>query len=60
MQVRHPIPSCARFQSVEIPCAHCGGDMRLCLLEPHNGRLEALTYKCSQCDRDEIFLIASK
>jgi hypothetical protein len=34
--------------------------MRLALLAPHKRRLEALTYICSDCDRDETFLISSK
>jgi hypothetical protein len=60
MQVRHPTPSCARFQSVAIPCSHCDGEVRLSLVEPHRSNLEALTYTCSRCDRDEMFLISSK
>ena len=60
MQIPRPTPSCARIQSVAIPCAHCGGEMRLALLAPHKRRLEALTYICGQCERDETFLISSK
>ena len=60
MQTHRPTPSCARLQSVAIPCIHCGGEMRLALLAPHKRRLEALTYICSDCDRDETFLISSK
>jgi len=62
MQIRHPTPSCARFESAAIPCAHCGGEMRLTLLEPHRDRLQALTYTytCSQCHRDEVFLMSPK
>ena len=60
MQAFRPTPSCARMQSVAIPCTHCGGEMRLTLLAPHKRTLEALTYVCSQCDQDETFLISHK
>jgi hypothetical protein len=60
MQIYRPTPSCARIQAAVIPCSHCGGEMRLALLAPHKRRLEALTFVCSQCERDETFLTASK
>jgi hypothetical protein len=60
MQIDRPTPSCARLQSVAIPCNHCSGEMRLALLAPYKQRLEALTYVCSQCQRDETFLTAPK
>jgi hypothetical protein len=39
---------------------HCGGEMRLALFAPHKRRLEALTYVCSQCEREETFLTPPK
>jgi hypothetical protein len=60
MQIHRPTPSCARLQSVAIPCRHCDGEMRLALVAPHKQRLEALTYVCSQCECHETFLAAAK
>lgn len=56
MQHQRPTPSCARFKSVEIPCAHCRQPMRLAMLEPHNDKLDLLTFSCARCARDEVFL----
>jgi hypothetical protein len=45
---------------------HCGGEIRLALFAshkgtpPHKGTLEALTFVCSQCEREETFLTAPK
>jgi hypothetical protein len=39
---------------------HCGGEMWLALFAPYKRRLEALTYGCSQCEREETFLTAPK
>ncbi|HLG84315.1 MAG TPA: hypothetical protein VKY22_25180 [Bradyrhizobium sp.] len=60
MQIHRPTPTCARIQSVTISCNHCGGEMRLALLAPHKRRLEALTYVCGQCEREETFLALKK
>jgi hypothetical protein len=56
----HPTPTCTRFQiTIEMPCLKCGNDMRLSLIEPCSGQnLERLTYRCTECNCDERFLMA--
>ena len=52
-----PAPSCVRFKGPVIPCARCGSQMRLTVLEPHrNDRLEVLTYSCPSCGQNESFI----
>jgi hypothetical protein len=57
MQVLRPTPTCSRFQSVELPCTLCGGEMRLVLIEPKTAKLELRTYVCAPCDAAESFLL---
>lgn len=58
MQIPRPTPTCSRFSSIELPCAKCGLQMRLVLIEPKSGRLEQRTYVCAACESGESFLLA--
>jgi hypothetical protein len=54
-----PTPTCTRFQTTtEMPCIKCGEPMRLLLIEPQDGNLNLLTYRCGGCASDESFLKA--
>jgi hypothetical protein len=57
MQIPRPTPSCSRFSTIELPCAKCGLQMRLVLIEPKTGRLEQRTYACTGCEFGESFLL---
>lgn len=58
MQIPDPTPSCSRFSAIELPCAKCGQQMRLVLIEPRTGKLEQRTYYCAPCEFGESFLLA--
>ena len=58
MQIPRPTPTCAHFQTVEMPCTKCGEQMRLALIEPRSAKFELLTYRCTPCDSGESFLMA--
>ncbi|MDR3465985.1 MAG: hypothetical protein P4M07_08590 [Xanthobacteraceae bacterium] len=58
MQILRPTPTCSRFSTIELPCAKCGLQMRLVLIEPTTGRLEQRTYFCAACEFGESFLLA--
>jgi hypothetical protein len=61
MRYEHIAPSCVRLKEPTIPCNTCMNDMRLAILEPHpTSRLEILTYRCDQCNRDETFIVSAK
>jgi hypothetical protein len=52
-----PTPTCTRFQTTtEMPCIKCGEPMKLLLIEPQDGNLNLLTYRCGGCASDESFL----
>ncbi len=58
MLILRPTLSCSRFSSIELPCAKCGLQMRLVLIEPRSKRLEERTYYCAACEFGESFLLA--
>ena len=58
MLIPRPTPSCSRFSSIELPCAKCGLQMRLVLIEPRTSKLEQRTYYCAACEFGESFLLA--
>jgi DNA-directed RNA polymerase subunit RPC12/RpoP len=54
-----PTPTCTRFQtSTEMSCIRCSQQMKLMLIEPRDGELSLLTYRCMGCSADESFLKA--
>ena len=58
MQIPLPTPSCAHFQTTELPCLKCSKQMKLTLIEPSGPKFELRTYRCIPCDIDESFLMA--
>jgi hypothetical protein len=59
LYVRRPTPTCTRFQTTaEMSCIKCTKQMKLMLIEPQDGELSLLTYRCMGCSSDESFLKA--
>jgi hypothetical protein len=53
-----PTPTCAHFQTTEMPCLKCGKRMRLTLIEPGGHNFELRTYECIPCEITECILTA--
>jgi len=54
-----PTPTCTRFETTtEMVCLKCNGQMKLLLIEPHDGQFDLVTYRCTVCSSDESFLKA--
>jgi hypothetical protein len=52
-----PTPTCTRFQATtEIDCIKCNDRMKLVRIEPRDGKLDILTYRCTGCFANESFL----
>jgi hypothetical protein len=52
-----PTPTCTRFQTTaEMSCIKCNDRMKLVLIEPRDGKLNLLTYRCTGCSANESFL----
>jgi hypothetical protein len=59
LNLPRPTPTCTRFPTTtEMGCIKCNDRMRLVLIEPREGSLNLLTYRCTGCSANESFLKA--
>jgi hypothetical protein len=57
LNLPRPTPTCTRFQTTtEMSCIKCNDRMRLLLIEPKDGKLSLLSYRCVRCGTEESFL----
>ena len=57
LNIPRPTPTCTRFQTTtEMSCIKCNDRMRLLLIEPRDGNLNLLSYRCLGCGAEESFL----
>lgn len=57
LDVPQPTPTCTRFKTTaEMACIKCNARMKLVLIEPKDGELNLLTYRCTGCSANESFL----
>ncbi len=59
LNLPRPTPTCTSFKTTaEMSCIKCNGRMTLVLIEPRDGKLNLLTYRCNGCAANESFLKA--
>ena len=59
LDLPRPTPTCTSFQTTtEMSCIKCNDRMKLVLIEPRDGKLNLLTYRCNGCAAHESFLKA--
>lgn len=59
LDLPQPTPTCTSFETTtEMICIKCANRMKLVLIEPRDGKLSLLTYRCTGCSANESFLKA--